>query len=359
MKKINGRFAKEFNKAAKNVIKSGWYILGDEVKSFEKEFAGYCGAKYAIGVSNGLDALILILNAYKNMGFFKNNDEVLVPANTYIATILAISYNNLAPVLVEPDINTYNIDPKKIESKITRKTKAIMPVHLYGQTADMGPIKKIAKKYNLIVIEDAAQAHGALYKGKMAGSLGDAAGFSFYPGKNLGALGDGGAITTDDAELCRVLIALRNYGSHKKYYNLYKGVNNRLDEMQAAFLRIKLKHLDSDNKKRGEIASTYVSKIKNKKIILPKADSYGKHAWHLFVVRVNDRDNFQKYLAKNGIGTIIHYPVPPHKQEAYKEWNRLSLPITEKIHREVISLPISPVMGGKEAKYVIDIVNRF
>jgi len=364
LKEVNKQYKKELIESCKRVIESGWYILGEEVEKFEKEFAEFCGTKYAISVGSGLDALKLIIRGYKELGLFKEKDEIIVPANTYIASILAISEERLNPVLVEPRIDTYLIDPDKIEEKITPKTKAIMAVHLYGQTCEMDKIYKIAKKYNLKIIEDSAQAHGAEYKWKengewrikKAGNLGDASGFSFYPGKNLGALGDGGAVTTNDEKLAEVIKALRNYGSHKKYENLYKGYNSRLDEIQAAMLRVKLKYLDKENKKRKEIAKYYLENIKNNKIILPKiiTDS----VWHLFVIRLKERDRLQKYLFENGIQTLIHYPIPPHKQKAYKEWNNLSFPITEKIHNEVLSLPISGVMNLEEAKKIVNVINR-
>ncbi len=357
LKVVNAQYKKEMLEACEKVIESGWYIQGTECKEFEKEFASYCGTKYAVGVANGLDALILILRAYKEMGIINDGDEVIVPANTYIASILAISENNLVPILVEPDINTYLIDPNKIEEKITSKTKVIMPVHLYGQTCEMDEINKIAEKYNLKVIEDSAQAHGAYYKDKRAGNLGDASGFSFYPGKNLGALGDGGAVTTNDEALADTIKALSNYGSHKKYENLYKGYNSRLDEIQATFLRVKLKYLDDVIEKRKKVAKFYLENIKNDKIILPKV--FTDSVWHLFVIRTKKRDKLQKYLLDNGIQTLIHYPIPPHKQEAYKEWNNLSFPITEKIHNEVLSLPISEVINIDEVKKVGEKINEY
>lgn len=359
IQEINNRFANELVESFRRVLSSGWYILGNEVTAFESEFADYCGAKHCIGVANGLDALILILRAYKELGKLNEGDEVIVPANTYIATILAITENRLVPVLVEPDINTYNIDPSKIEEKITSKTKAIMPVHLYGQLADMDSICSIAKKHNLLVIEDSAQAHGASMNGKKAGSLGDASGFSFYPGKNLGALGDAGAVTTTDEELANTIIALRNYGSHKKYENLYRGINSRLDEIQAAMLRVKLKYLDEDNLRRRHIADYYLKSIKNSKIILPEHSISESHVWHVFVIRTEKRDELQQYLAENKIQTIVHYPIPSHHQRAYEPWNSMSLPITEQIHCEVLSLPISPVLPGIDAETVVELVNRF
>ncbi|GKU80699.1 DegT/DnrJ/EryC1/StrS aminotransferase family protein [Niallia sp. NCCP-28] len=357
LKGINQQYSQEINEAIRRVVDSGWYILGNELECFEKEFAQYCGTSHAIGVGNGLDALTLILKAY-GIG---EKDEVIVPANTYIATILAISANHAIPVLVEPDINSYNIDPQKIEQKITKRTKAIMAVHLYGQSANMDAISSIANKYGLKIIEDSAQAHGALYKGKKTGNLGDAAGFSFYPGKNLGALGDGGAITTNDDIIADKLRAWRNYGSYQKYKNLFKGVNSRLDEIQAAILRVKLKYLDAENEKRRKIAEYYYENICNSKLILPGVENKDRfsHVWHLFVVRVNDREDFQQYLHKNGIQTVIHYPVPPHKQKAYEEWNNKCLNIAEHIHDTVISLPISPNLAYKDVEKVIEVINKY
>jgi len=359
LKKLNAQYRDELIEACTRVIDSGWYILGKEVEEFEKEFANYCGTKYAIGVGNGLDALNLILRAYKELVILSNGDEVIVPANTYIATILAITNNNLTPVLVEPNVDTYLIDPNKIEENITPKTKAIMVVHLYGQTCEMDKINGIAKKYNLKVIEDSAQSHGAYYKDKRSGNLADASGFSFFPGKNLGALADAGAITTNDDQLVEVLKALRNYGSHKKYENIYKGVNSRLDEIQAAILRVKLKYLDEEIERRRKIARFYLENIKNDNIILPKVREDSNHVWHLFVIRTEKRDKLQKYLLDKGIHTLIHYPIPPHKQVAYKEWNNKSYPITEKISKEVLSLPISGILTLEEAEKIVKVVNEF
>jgi len=359
LKGINAQYRTELIEACTKVIDSGWYVQGNEYNEFEKEFAQYCGVKYAIGVANGLDALILILRAYKELGIMKDGDEVIVPSNTYIASILAISQNNLVPVLVEPDIETYLIDPTKIEEKITSKTKAIMPVHLYGQTCQMDKINAIAKKHNLKVVEDSAQSHGAYFTYKRSGNLGDASGFSFYPGKNLGALGDGGTVTTNDEELANAIKALGNYGSHKKYENLYKGVNSRLDEMQAAMLRVKLRNLDEEIAKRREIANYYLENIKNGNIVLPTLRAKDNHVWHLFVIRTAKREELQKYLLSNGIQTLIHYPLAPHKQEAYKEWNNESFPISEQIHDEVLSLPISPIMLKSDANYIADTINNF
>lgn len=359
LKKIAGRHESELTEAVTEVIRSGWYIMGEKLKAFEKNFASFTQTKHCIGVANGLDALILILRAYKELGKLQDGDEVIVPANTYIASILSITANDLTPVLVEPNENTFNIDPEKIPEKITSKTKAIMPVHLYGQCADMDPILEIAKAHNLLVIEDSAQAHGATYNGKLAGSIGNAAGFSFYPGKNLGALGDAGAVTTNDDELAKVILALRNYGSHKKYENLYPGVNSRLDEMQAAILDVKLKYLDEDTKHRNAVAARYLNEINNPLIKLPDVSPENYHVWHLFVIRTENRIKLQDYLQNKGIQTIIHYPIPPHKQQAYPEWNKLSFEITERIHKEVLSIPISPVMEEDEVTEVIKALNEY
>jgi len=354
--KINEQYRKQIDKRIKNVLDSGWYLLGKEDEIFEQNFADYCGTEYCVSCGNGLDALTLIIKAYG----FGNGDEIIVPANTYIASILAISYNGCTPVLVEPDINTYNINPDLIEEKITEKTKAIMVVHLYGQAVEMDKIWALAKKYNLKIIEDSAQAHGAIYKEKRTGNLGDASGFSFYPGKNLGCLGDGGAVTTNDKELVDKIRALRNYGSNAKYHNIYQGVNSRLDEIQAAILDVKLPYLDRDNQKRRKIANYYLENIKNKKIITPLCPVNEKsHVWHVFALRTEKRNEFQQYLKENEIQTLIHYPIPPHKQPCYKEWNNLSFPITEEIHNTIISIPISPVMNDDEIQKVADVINRY
>ena len=359
LKIVNAKYRDELVQAATDVIDSGWYIQGEQVKTFEKEFADYCGAKYCIGVANGLDALILIFRAYKELGRLKEGDEVIVPANTYIASILAITENRLKPVLVEPDEKTYNLDPKLIEQAITPKTKAILAVHLYGQLADMLEINKIAKKNNLLVIEDSAQAHGASIDGRKAGNWGNASGFSFYPGKNLGALGDAGAVTTNDSELAKTIRALGNYGSHKKYENLYKGVNSRLDEMQAAMLRVKLRYLDNEIAKRREIANYYLQNINNENIILPKVRFKDDSVWHLFVIRTTKRDELQKYLLDNGIQTLMHYPLAPHKQEAYREWNDESYEISEQIHDEVLSLPISGIQSLEDTEKIVKVLNDY
>lgn len=355
LKKINNRYREEIDSRIKNILDKGWYLQGEENENFTKNFANFCGTKFALGVANGLDALNLIIKAYG----FGNGDEIIVPANTYIATILAISENGCIPILVEPDIKTYNINPDSIEEKITSKTKAIMVVHLYGQAVQMEKIWKIAKKYNLKIIEDSAQAHGAIYQENRTGNLGDASGFSFYPGKNLGCIGDGGAVTTNDEELFNKIKAIANYGSDRKYHHIYKGVNSRLDEIQAAVLDVKLKHLDSDNNKRREISKYYRENIKNSKLILPETYDEKSHVWHIFAVRTQNRDEFQKYLTEKGIQTIIHYPTPPHKQGAYKEWNNLSFPITEEIHNTILSLPISPVMTDSEIEKVVEVVNEY
>jgi dTDP-4-amino-4,6-dideoxygalactose transaminase len=357
---INQRHKENLLIAFERVLDSGWYIMGQELKAFEKDFANYCGVKNAIGVANGLDALILIIRAYKELGVFKDGDEIIVPANTYIASILAISANKLTPVLVEPDLATYNIDPNLISEKITDKTVAILPVHLYGQLCDMDAINKIAETHSLKVIEDCAQSHGATdSKGEKAGNLGNAAGFSFYPGKNLGALGDGGAVTTNDDQLAETIRALLNYGSHIKYQNKFKGINSRLDELQAALLGVKLKNLDEETEIKRAVAKRYISEIKNPKITLPKVEVDSTHVWHLFVIRTNDRVGLQKYLTINGVQTVIHYPIPPHKQDAYKEFDKLNLPISEKIHEEVLSLPLSPVLLDEEVESVIALINKW
>ena len=355
LEKINNRFRKEIDERIKNILDKGWYLQGEENDKFSKHFAEYCGVKYVLGVANGLDALRLIIKA----SGFGEGDEIIVPANTYIATILAISDNGCTPVLVEPNINTYNIDPDKIEAAITPRTKAIMVVHLYGQAVQMQKVWDLAKKYNLKVFEDCAQAHGAIYQNKRVGNLSDAGAFSFYPGKNLGALGDAGAIATNDEDLYLRAKALANYGSDRKYHHIYKGLNSRLDEIQAAVLDVKLPHLDKDNARRREIAAYYRSHITNPKIILPQTYDENAAVWHVFVVRTKERDAFQQYLSDNGVQTIIHYPCPPHKQLAYKEWNNLSYPISEEIHNTIISLPISPVMTDDEVEKVVEIVNAW
>lgn len=357
---VNQPYHEAFLQKTKSVLDRGWYILGDEVKAFEIQFAAYCETKYCIGVGNGLDALVLIFKAYIELGKLQKGDEVIVPANTYIASILAIFQADLVPVLVEPDENTFNINPELIASKIGSKTKAILVVHLYGQLADMDSINAIAAKHQLLVVEDAAQAHGAIDgHGKKAGNLSDAAGFSFYPGKNLGALGDGGAVTTNDQELANLIFSLRNYGSEQKYYNDFIGCNSRLDEIQAAFLNVKLPNLDAENVQRKIVANAYLTQIKNPKIILPNYSGEMDHNFHLFVIRTENREKLQLYLQENGIQSQIHYPVAPHKQKALVAWNDLSFPITEKIHKEVLSIPMSPVMTTADTNRVIQILNQY
>lgn len=355
LKKINERYRSEIDLRIKKVLDSGWYILGNECKVFEENFAKYIGAKHCIGCANGLDALNLIIRAYG----FSQGDEIIVPANTYIASILAISQNGCTPVLVEPDIETYNINPDLIEEKITDKTKAIMVVHLYGQAVQMQKITEIAKRHNLKIIEDSAQAHGSVLNGVKCGVLGDASGFSFYPGKNLGALGDGGCVTTNDDELAKKIRAIANYGSDYKYHHIYKGTNSRLDEIQAAILDVKLKYLDDDNNRRREISKYFRENIKNSNIILPKTHHEMSHVWHIFAVRVCNRDDFQKYLEERGIQTNIHYPTPPHKQGAYVEWQNAKYPITEKIHDEIISIPMSPVLDDIEVEKIVEVINEY
>ncbi len=371
LQKINEQYEEQFQEKLKLVLDKGWFILGDEVKEFEQNFGNYCETKYCIGVGNGLDALILIFKAYIQLGKLQKGDEVIVPANTYIASILAILQADLIPVLVEPRLETYNINPDLIQEKITFKTKAILAVHLYGQLAEMDKINAIAKQNNLLIIEDAAQAQGAStqysassnqfvenenYK---AGNLSNAAAFSFYPAKNLGALGDAGVITTNDEALSKVIFSIRNYGSEKKYHNDFIGFNSRMDELQAAFLNVKLPFLDADNFRREIIATSYLTEIKNDKIDLPTWDFSENHVFHLFVIRTKNRNELQQYLLDNGIETLIHYPIAPHKQKAFSSWNDVWFPITEKIHDEVLSLPISPVMTDDEVEYVIEILNTY
>ena len=359
IKKITERYSEEIHLAAKRVIDSGWYLLGEEVEKFQYNYAEYIGTEYCIGTANGLDALRIILRAYIELGVMKEGDEIIVPANTFIASILAITDNRLKPVLVEPDDNTYQIDDLNIESHITSKTKGIMIVHLYGQCSFTKKIKELCSKYDLKLIEDNAQAVGAKYNDKRTGALGDASGHSFYPGKNLGAFGDGGAITTNNNELAEIIKSLTNYGSGKKYHFEYKGFNSRLDEIQAAILDVKLKYLDRDNERRKDIADYYLNNINNNEIILPKLVDRESHVFHLFVIRTSKRDELLDYLLNKEIQVQIHYPVPPHKQKAYKEWKKLYFPITEKIHKEILSLPISPVLTDNEVKKIVETVNSF
>lgn len=360
LQKINAKYSEELKQAAAEVIESGWYLMGDQLNAFEAKFKEYLNAGEVIGVGNGLDALRLILKAYIEMGFMKEGDEVIVPSNTYIATILAITDNRLKAVFVEPDIKTFNMDPLLIEQAITERTKAILVVHLYGRVSWSKQLESLAKKYSLKIIEDNAQAVGALWEEKKTGTLGDAAGFSFYPGKNLGALGDAGAVVTRDVELGSVVRALANYGSHKKYENNYQGLNSRMDELHAAFLITKLKYLDDENQFRRTIAKTYCANVTNSGIMLPQMpDEDTEHVWHLFVLRSTQRDKLQKHLTDCGIQTLIHYPIPPHKQKAYKAWNSKSYPISELLHSEVLSLPISPVITHSECEAVIAACNSY
>lgn len=359
LQKITQKYAEEIHEAVDRVVDSGWYLQGKENESFETDYARYIGTKYAIGCANGLDALIWIFRAYMEMGIMKLGDEVIVPANTYIASVLAISENGLKPVLIEPSIETYQIDDSKIEAAITERTRAILIVHLYGQCAYTEKIGELCKKYDLKLVEDNAQAHGCKFNGRKTGSLGDAAGHSFYPGKNLGAFGDAGAVTTDDEELAEVVRAVANYGSQKKYVFKYCGRNSRLDEIQAAILGVKLKHLDEDVAIRKKIAKYYIEHITNPDIITPIVKDWDTHVFHIFTIRTKRRDELQKYLADNGVQTIIHYPIPPHKQECYKKWNNLSFLITEQIHDEELSLPMSPVMTEDDVRKIINIINGF
>ncbi len=355
--KLNQPFEVEFKEKFQSFLDNGWYVLGSEVSQFEKNFAKYCGSKYCIGVGNGLDALVLIFKAYIDLGKLQKGDEVIVPANTYIASILAVLQADLVPVLVEPILETYNINPDLIEEKVSPKTKAILPVHLYGQLCEMEKISAIAEKHNLLIVEDAAQAHGLNFKESHARA------FSFYPGKNLGCLGDGGAVVANDEKLAETIKMLRNYGSKVKYENKFIGVNSRLDEIQAAFLNVKLPHLNSENEKRRVIAKRYLSEVKNDKIILPYWNESENHVFHLFVIRTEKRNELQNYLKENGIETIIHYPIPPHKQKAMNPevsgWNNLSFPITEKIHNEVLSLPLNGVLTDDEVSKIIKVLNEW
>lgn len=357
LKKVTDKYATEIHQAIKKVIDSGWYLLGEETKKFEKNYSHYIGTEHCIGVANGLDALRLILKAYIELGVISEGDEVIVPANTYIASILAISDNRLIPKFVESNINTLQIDDTKIEEAITPKTKAIMIVHLYGQCSFSERIVELCKKYDLKLIEDNAQAHGCCYNGKKTGALGDAAGHSFYPGKNLGALGDGGAVTTNDNALAETIRTIANYGSKVKYECVYKGLNSRLDEIQAAILNVKLQYLEEDNGIRKKIAKQYLDTIKHPLIKLPLIEDWDAHVFHLFPILCSKRDKLQGYLTKKGIQTLIHYPIPPHKQKCYKEYKSYILPITEKIHNEELSLPIGPVISIDEAKQVVEAIN--
>lgn len=359
LQKINSQYQEELKEAASRVIDSGWYLIGKECEIFEANYASYCGVEFCLGVANGLDALRLIFKAYMEMGVMNKGDEIIVPANTYIASVLAITDNNLIPVFVEPNLETYNLDANKIEAAITHKTKAILTVHLYGQISIDDQMLKICSSHNLKLIEDGAQSHGAKYNDKTSGGIGDAAGHSFYPGKNLGALGDAGAVTTNDKDLARTISALRNYGSEKKYENTYKGLNSRLDEIQAAFLSVKLKYIQKDIGARWRVAKYFLKNIKNPALILPKVNNKEGHVWHLFVMRTSNRGKLQSYLLENGVQTLIHYPIPPHKQLAYKKYNNLSFPITEKIHRQVLSIPLSVVIESIEVKQIVKVLNDY
>ncbi|MEE1676029.1 DegT/DnrJ/EryC1/StrS family aminotransferase [Agarivorans aestuarii] len=359
LKSVNAQYAEQLKQACARVIDSGWYLQGDELSCFEQAFASYCGSKHAIGVANGLDALTLVLRAWIELGWLQEGDEVIVPANTYIASVLAITENRLTPVFVEPDPITFNLSPKNVSALITARSKAIMAVHLYGQLAPMPELVALAKQHMLLVLEDSAQAHGAALDGKKAGAWGDASGFSFYPGKNLGALGDGGAITTNNDELAEVLMALRNYGSHTKYLNKYKGMNSRLDEIQAAMLSVKLAHIDTEIAARRWVANYYRQSITNPLVTLPSCKDETSHVWHLFVVCSEYREQLQVHLAERGIQSLIHYPTPPHQQAAYLEFNHLSFPMTESIHQQVLSLPMGPTMTEVEVGAVVDAVNAF
>ena len=360
LKQITALHADEIHEAVDRVVDSGWYLQGMENKRFEQEYADYIGTKYCVGVANGLDALIWILRAYLEMGVMQEGDEVIVPANTYIASILAITENGLTPVLVEPDIETLEIDDRLIEAAITPRTKAVMIVHLYGRCAYTDRIGDICRKHGLKLIEDNAQAHGCRFQGgKRTGSLGDAAGHSFYPGKNLGAFGDGGAVTTDDEELANVVRTLANYGSSKKYVFDYCGRNSRLDEIQAAILSVKLKHLDEDNELRRQVARYYLEHIDNPAILLPQVPDWNANVFHIFPVQCERRNDLQQYLKDNGVQTLIHYPIPPHKQKCYADWNGWSFPVSERIHREELSLPMSPALTREEVNTVVDLLNQW
>jgi len=359
LQKINAQYEQDLKDAACRVIDTGWYLMGKELETFEQCYATFCGTKYALGVANGLDALRLIFKAYLELGVMQKGDEVIVPANTYIASALAITDNDLIPIFVEPNLETYNIDSSKIKAAITDKTKAILTVHLYGQNSIDDQMLQICSKYNLKLIEDGAQSHGAKWDYKISGGIGDAAGHSFYPGKNLGALGDAGAVTTNDKDLARTISALRNYGSEKKYENIYKGLNSRLDEIQAAFLNVKLKYIQDDIDNRRKVANYYLNNIKNENIILPTVIEEEGHVWHLFVIRTENRNRLQEYLKNNDVQTLIHYPIPIHHQDAYIEFKSLNLPLSEKIHQQVLSLPIGVHLTDEDLAYIVKVTNEF
>ena len=355
LRDVQARHLNEIQAAVADCVASGRYILGEQVEAFEREFADFCGTRHCVGVGNGFDALRLLLQVQG----FAAGDEILVPANTFIATILAVISNGLRPVLVEPSLDTYTLDPALAEKSVTPRTRAVLAVHLYGQCADMGPIQAMARRHGLKILEDAAQSHGAACQGVKAGNLGDGAGFSFYPSKNLGALGDGGAITLNDGALSSLLMALRNYGSSEKNVHAYAGCNSRLDELQAAVLRVKLRYLPEDNRRRREIAALYLRELKNPLVVLPVERMGVDHAWHLFVVRVKNRDRFRAHMEEFGVQTAVHYPIPPHRQAAFPEWNRLSFPVTEQIHREAVSLPLHQALTESETQRIVDAVNQY
>ncbi len=357
--KINIQYEDELKDVANRVIDSGWYLMGKQLKTFEQNYAAFCNVEFALGVANGLDALRLIFKGYIELGIMKKGDEVIVPANTYIASVLAVTDNGLVPVFVEPNLDTYNLNSDKIEYAITHKTKAILTVHLYGQNSVDYKMLEICSKFNLKLVEDSAQSHGARWDNKISGGIGDAAGHSFYPGKNLGALGDAGAVTTNDKALARTISALRNYGSEKKYENIYKGLNSRLDEIQAAFLNVKLKYIQLDIDKRRKVAEYYLNNIKNENIILPTVINEDAHVWHLFVIRTENRNGLQQYLKDNNIQTLIHYPIPIHHQQAYEEYKSLNLPITEKIHKQLLSLPIGMHLKNEDIINIVKVINKF
>ena len=359
LRDAHARYAGELKAAAARVIDSGRYVLGEELAAFEREFAAYCGVRHAVGVGSGLDALALILRGYLGLGALAEGDEVIVPGNTFIASFLAISGNRLVPVPVEPDPATFNLDPDCVAAAIGPRTRAIMAVHLYGQLADMPALAGLARQHGLLLIEDAAQAHGAASGGRKAGAFGDAAAFSFFPAKNLGALGDGGAVTTSDARLAERVAALRNYGSDTKYHHLFQGVNSRLDEIQAALLRVKLRHLDDDLAQRRRVAQRYREGIRHPQIVLPKVACEERHAWHLFVVRCRRRDALKQHLQAQGVQSQVHYPVPPHRQPAYAELRGARLPLTERLHEEVLSLPLAPCLDEIAVERVIEACNAF
>lgn len=353
LKKSNAPYQTAFQEKLASVLDSGWFVMGNEVQQFEENFAQFCGSKYCVGVGNGLDAITLTFLGYIQKGLLKQGDEIIVPANTYIASILGILHAGLVPVLIEPDVTTFNIDPIQIKSKLTNKTKGILVVHLYGQLANMAAIMDLGYQHNLLIVEDAAQGHGLPFEGSYTRT------FSFYPGKNLGALGDAGAVVSNDFELIEIIKKLRNYGSEKKYHNKFIGYNSRLDELQAAFLNVKLPHLNLENEKRRQIAKRYTSEIHNPKILLPEVENEAKHVFHLYVIRTNNRTELQNYLALHGIETLIHYPIPPHQQKALESWNGFSFPITEKIHQEVLSLPMNPILTDVEVTHIITVLNAY